>query len=297
MQESRKAPALWRASSLRSLVPDEPGIMAILNVTPDSFADGGRFASPEEAAGAAHRAAEEGAAAIDVGGESTRPGAQRVPAAEQTRRVVPVIELIRRAGPAAGLVITVDTTSAEVARAALDAGADAVNDVSAGLDDAEMLLLCARRGAGIILMHRLLPPAADRYSDRYDAQPRYEDVVAEVVRFLGERAAAALAAGVAPESLVVDPGLGFGKSVAQNMELIERTREIAAMGYPVLSGLSRKSFVGRVSLGRDSMPSERLAGTLALSTLHMRSGARLFRVHDVREHAAALRAAWGPAAL
>ena len=141
-------------------------------------------------------------------------------------------------------------------------------------------------------MHRLRPPGTDSYSDRYSAKPRYHNVVEDVRTFLESRAQAATDAGLARESIVIDPGLGFGKSVDQNLELIRATPRLASLGFPVLSALSRKSFVGRVSLGRDSAPEERLAGTLALSVAHMIAGARLFRVHDVPEHAEALRAAW-----
>jgi len=265
--------------------------MAILNVTPDSFADGGRFASAGDVADAAQRALDEGADALDVGGESTRPGAARVPIDEQTRRVVPAIEAIRARGITAP--ITVDTTLAPVARAALDAGADAINDVSAGEEDPAVLALAAERGCGVILMHRLAPPDRDVYSDRYERAPEYTDVVGHVGGYLAGRVAAAERAGVAPDAILVDPGLGFGKSVEQNLELIRHSGELASRaGRPVLSALSRKSFVGRAALGRDSGPSERLPGTLALSVLHLLAGARVFRVHDVAAHAGALAAAW-----
>ncbi|MEZ6242031.1 MAG: dihydropteroate synthase [Phycisphaerales bacterium] len=280
----------WELGNGRSIQLDRPRVIAILNVTPDSFADGGRFASPEAVAEAAARAVEEGADALDVGGESTRPGAPRVGVEEQLARVTPAIQAIRRVGVTAA--ISVDTTRAPVARAALDAGADAVNDVSAGREDDGMLTLCAERGCGVILMHRLAPPSEDSYSDAYREAPRYEDVVADVRAFLGERLRAALEAGIEARRVVLDPGLGFGKSVGQNLELIERTNELTSLGRPVLSALSRKSFVGRLSLGRDSSPSERLAGTLALSVRHLRAGARLFRVHDVSPHVEALGTAW-----
>jgi dihydropteroate synthase len=263
---------------------DLPCVMAILNATPDSFYEGGRAATVD----AALRAVADGAAVLDIGGESTRPGSAAVAAAEQIRRVVPLISAVRAQS---GVAITVDTTSAEVAAAALDAGANGINDVSAGLEDAGMLRLAAARGAGIVLMHRALRPSADRYSDQYASSPMDGDVVAEVIAFLKARAEAALAAGVAREGIVLDPGLGFGKTVEQNMELIRRTGELAALGFPVLSGISRKSFVGRVSLGRDSTPGERLAGTLALTVLHRLAGASVFRAHDVGEVSEVLRAA------
>lgn len=279
----------WRLGE-RVISLDRPRLVAILNVTPDSFADGGRFASPADAARAAVDAIERGADMLDVGGESTRPGAARVTGDEQIDRVVPAIRAIRAAGVAAP--ISVDTTRARVAAAALDAGADAVNDVSAGTEDPGMLALCAQRAAGVVLMHRLAPPERDSYSDRYADAPKYEDVVLDVRASLGERLRAAIDAGIDASRVVLDPGLGFGKSVEQNLELIARTREIASLGRPVMSALSRKSFVGRASLGRDSTPDQRLAGTLALSVAHLLGGARLFRVHDVAPHAEALGAAW-----
>ncbi|GJQ29278.1 MAG: dihydropteroate synthase [Phycisphaerae bacterium] len=264
---------------------DRPRLIAILNVTPDSFADGGRHESPAHAADAASQWVAEGAAMIDVGGESTRPGAPRVPVDEQLRRVIPVIRAIRDRQPA--IPISIDTTRAEVARAAIAEGATVINDVSAGLDDPRMLPLAAEMSAGLVLMHRAVPPPADTYSDRYQHEPEYPGgVVACVREFLAARAQAALDAGVHRDSIVLDPGLGFGKSVAQNLELIDGTPELASLGYPILSALSRKSFVGRVSLGRDSTPDERLPGTLDLSRRHRAAGARLFRVHDVAAHAA-----------
>ncbi|MEM9559467.1 MAG: dihydropteroate synthase [Planctomycetota bacterium] len=265
--------------------------MAILNVTPDSFADGGRLPTPEHALAAAQTALRHGADLLDIGGESTRPGADRIDADEQIARVVPAICAIRRAGIEAP--ISIDTTRAAVARAALDAGADAINDVAAGTEDASMLGLAAERACGLILMHRAAPPQRDRYSDAYSAEPAYPAGVVEAVRtFLRARLDAALAAGVRADALLLDPGLGFGKSVKQNLELIRATGELLTLGRPVLSALSRKSFVGRVSLGRDSEPAERLGGTLSLSALHLASGARVFRVHDPGAAGQAIRAAW-----
>lgn len=280
----------WRLSRGRAVVLDRPRIVGILNVTPDSFSDGGRYPTVRDAADAAERMVRDGADVIDTGGESTRPGAAGVAPEEQVRRVVPVIAEIRRRGIDAG--ITVDTTHAGVAAAALDAGADGVNDVSAGLGDPAMLALCAERRCGVVLMHRLAEPAADSYSDRYATPPRYRDVCAEVAGFLSERAGRAERAGVPRDAIVVDPGLGFGKSVEQNIALILGTGRIAALGYPVMSGVSRKSFAGRVMLGRDSTPAERLEPTLTLSAMHLAAGAMLFRVHDVAAHARVLAEAW-----
>jgi len=283
----------WQVSTTRAVRLDRPRLFTILNVTPDSFSDGGRLPTPAHAADAARRAADEGADGLDIGAESTRPGARRVPADEQQRRLLPAIEAIRAAG--IDLPIAVDTTLAPVARAALDAGADAINDVAAGTEDHAVLALAAERGAGLILMHRLRPPAHDRYADRYDTPPDYgpapRAVVDAVASFLYARTAAARAAGVPADRILIDPGLGFGKTVEQNLDLIHGTPALRAMGYPVLSALSRKSFVGRLGLSRDSTPDERLPATLALSVLHLRRGASVFRVHDTAPHRQALDAA------
>jgi len=280
---------VWRVSDRCTLDLSVPAVMAILNVTPDSFADGGRLASPGAVADAAERAVRDGAAMLDIGGESTRPGAARVSAAEQIERVVPSIEAIRARGVLVPL--TIDTTRATVAAAALDAGADAVNDVSGCTEDRAMLPLLGKRGAGVILMHRLTTPGQDSYSDQYEEAPQYRDVVASVRSFLAQRFEAACHVGVRDESVMLDPGLGFGKNVSQNLDLIHGTRVISSLGRPVLSALSRKSFVGRLGLRRESVPGERLASTLALSVMHYAAGARLFRVHDVREHVEALHVA------
>ena len=276
--------------------------MAILNATPDSFSDGGRHLDPERAAAAAARFVADGADMLDVGGESTRPGAARVDEAEQIRRVVGVIEAVRAAGIA--VPISVDTTRRAVAEAALDAGADAINDVSGGEEDAGsiggrsggMLALAAERGCGIVLMHRLAPPERDRFSDRYDAPPEYGDVVAEVAGYLAQRADAAVAVGCDRSAVVLDPGLGFGKTVEQNADLARGTARLCSLGCPILAAASRKSFVGRLSMGpgdtEPAPPEGRLGGSVAFSIVQMLGGARLFRVHDVRQQAEALRAAW-----
>jgi dihydropteroate synthase len=219
---------------------------------------------------------------VDIGGESTRPGATRIDAAEQIRRTVPVIAAIRRE-LAAGPVITIDTTLAEVARAALDVGADAINDVSAGTEDPGILVLAAQRRCGLILMHRLAPPGRDVFSHQYAAPPDYSasgGVTGAVVAFL-------------PEAIVVDPGLGFGKTVEQNLELIRGTPALCELGRPVLSGVSRKSFTAKAA-GIDTVrhPRERVHASVGLSVAHLFCGATIFRVHDVREHVEALRAAW-----
>lgn len=279
----------WHIGRGKELTLAPPAIMAIINVTPDSFSDGGKWNSDTAATAATH-AVQAGAAIIDIGGESTRPGAARVSAADQIARVVPVIAAARRLlGPAPA--ISIDTTLAAVADAAIDAGADIVNDVSAGREDADMLQLCARRQVGVVLMHRLVPPDRDSYSDRYVAPPDYADVVQDVKTFLRERLAAAVAAGVPPERIALDPGLGFGKSVEHNLALIRGTPRLLELGRPILSGLSRKSFVARAAgMPGDSSPADRLAGTIGLTIAHAAAGASILRVHDVEPAARAIAA-------
>ncbi len=290
------ATTTWRIAPGRVLSLDAsngPCVMGILNVTPDSFADGGQFFDAGRAIEAGLLMASEGASIIDIGGESTRPGASPVPAHEQIRRVIPVIAELAKRLPWA-CVLSIDTTIAEVAARSLDAGAAIINDTSAGRDDVGMLPLAALRGCGLILMHRHGPPALDRFSDQYTPAkpaPLAGDVVAVVRSFLRGRMETAVAAGVDREAIVIDPGLGFGKSVDQNLGLIGATASLLALGGPLLSALSRKSFVGRIGLGRDSAPEERLVPSLALSVVHARLGARIFRVHDVGPHVQALRAA------
>ena len=261
-------------------------LMGILNATPDSFSDGGDHLDPDAAADAGVAMVEAGAAMLDVGGESTRPGAERVHAGDQVARVVPVIQELRRRETTRSIVITVDTTLAEVAEAALDAGADAINDVSAGLEDPAILEVAASRGSGLVLMHRLQPPDRDRYSDRYEEPPAYADVVEEVRSFLDERATRAEEAGVRPEAIVVDPGLGFGKSVSQNFQLLRHLERIVADGRPVLAGASRKSFLGAVSGETD--PRARGAESIIAGVEAWRRGAGILRVHEVRGHHRAL---------
>lgn len=279
------------------LTLDRPRVLGILNITPDSFSDGGEVTSPTLAAEVAMQMIRDGADGLDIGGESTRPGAKLVSEREQIKRVVPVIRAVRRAvGPKA--VITIDTTRAQVAAAALKAGADAVNDVSAGTDDAGMFKLVKRAGCGLILMHRAAKPQSDRYSDRYAGdEPMRGDVVLTVAELLARRAVEAIKLGINARSLMIDPGLGFGKTVEQNLELIRRTGELAALGYPVMSALSRKSFVARAMMkpgdkGEPVGVKDRLAGTIALSVVQMFAGARVFRVHDVKAVSEALSAAW-----
>ena len=244
--------------------------MGIINVTPDSFSDGGLYLDPAAAIAHGLALADEGAAILDVGGESTRPRAEPVVAAEELRRVVPVIEGLVAAGVAAQ--ISVDTSKAAVAAVALAAGASMVNDVTGFRGDPEMASVVAASGADCVLMHMLGTPRT------MQDDPRYDDVVSEVKAFLEGRIAVAVSAGVAEERILVDPGIGFGKTAAHNLELINRVGELAALGRPVVIGTSRKSFLGRLT-GR--VTDDRLAGTIATNVLAYERGARVFRVHDV----------------
>jgi dihydropteroate synthase len=255
---------------LGPLALDRVVLVGILNATPDSFSDGGGHLDPGRAAAAAAEMVSAGARLLDLGAESTRPGAAPVPADEERRRLLPVLRAVRAA---VGVPLSVDTMKADVARLALDEGADVVNDVSAGRFDPEMLPLCARRGAPVVLMHMQGTPAT------MQRDPRYTDVVTEVAAFLAERARTAIDAGVAPDAVVVDPGIGFGKTVAHNCRLLRRLDLIAALGYPVLVGVSRKGFIGGLLGGRAT--EARLHGTAAAVALAVAGGARLLRVHDV----------------
>lgn len=299
----QRAQSTWTLSDTRAMDLDRPCVVCIVNVTPDSFADGGVYNTVGGAVDRVRRALDDGADMIDLGGESTRPGAGRVDAGEQIRRVVPVIEEIRKAGlgtggkmGGGGVPISIDTTVAAVAEASLDAGADVINDVSAMTEDEAMVGLAVERGCGVVLMHRLRSPERDLYSDGYVEEPVYKEGVVEVVGdFLGSRRDVLESAGVGGDRIVLDPGLGFGKSVADTLRLIRGTGGVGGiwgLGCPVMSGLSRKSFVGRVVLGRDSEPGERVDGTVGMSVAHLWCGARVFRVHDVAEHRRALDGAW-----
>jgi len=249
---------------------DRVVLVGILNATPDSFSDGGVHLDPARAAAAAAEMVAAGARMLDVGAESTRPGAVPVPAEEERRRLLPVLRAVR---DAVGVPISVDTTKADVARRALEAGADLVNDVSAGRFDPGMLPLCAASGVPVVLMHMQGTPAT------MQQDPRYTDVVTEVTEFLAERAQAAAEAGVAPDAIVLDPGIGFGKTVEHNCRLLRRLDLIAALGYPILVGVSRKGFFGGLLGGRGA--EARLHGTAAAAALAVAGGARLLRVHDV----------------
>ncbi len=266
----------WHLGHGRGLALEPFALMGILNVTPDSFSDGGQHLDPVAATARALEMVAEGATIIDVGGESTRPGAGPVEPAEQVARTVPVIRRIR---DACEVAISIDTTSAEVAAAAIDAGADAVNDQSAGEADPGMFRLVAERGAGLCLMHRVRPPSLDAYSHSMPASIIGGDVVKAVNDYLIHRAFHAMETGVPRSAIAVDPGLGFGKTVEQNFMLIARADELAATGFPVVLGASRKSFLGKAS-GID-VPAERVSGSVIAAASAWSAGARIFRVHDV----------------
>jgi dihydropteroate synthase len=250
--------------------PSDFRVMGILNVTPDSFSDGGHFTDVPRAVEHGLAMEREGASIIDVGGESTRPGAEPVSARDELERVVPVIEGLRAAGLEA--TISIDTSKAAVAEAALDAGAEIVNDVSALRADAAMGPLVAARNVPCVLMHMLGEPRT------MQRDPRYEDVVGEVRAFLQERLRAALDAGIAEERIWLDPGIGFGKTVEHNLSLLRELPRLTELGRPLVIGTSRKSFLGKLT-GRDF--AGLAAATVATSVLAYERGARVFRVHDV----------------
>jgi dihydropteroate synthase len=260
--------------------PARPLVMGVLNVTPDSFSDGGLYLDVETAVAHAHEMAAEGADIVDVGGESTRPGAEPVPEPEELERVIPVVERIATAD---GPRVSIDTRKAGVAEAALQAGARIVNDVSAFRSAPEMAGIVAGAGAHCCLMHMLGDDPR-----RMQEDPRYEDVVSEVKAFLEERLEFAVSEGVPEDHVWLDPGIGFGKTIDHNLELLRRLDEIAAIGRPVAVGTSRKSFLGRLT-GRSE--TERVAATVATNVLAYERGARIFRVHDVAPAVDALRVA------
>ena len=270
-------------------------LMGIVNVTPDSFSDGGLFLDPGRAVDHARALVDQGADLIDVGGESTRPGARGVSAAEELERVGPVLERLSAATrlrkkssqflqggawPAArgssptgiGVPVSIDTSKVAVAEAALDAGAEIVNDVTAFRAEPELAALCAERGCGVVLMHMQGTPRT------MQENPVYEDVVDDVKGFLAQRIEFAAAQGIAEERIWVDPGIGFGKTVEHNVELLRRLRELGGLGRPVVIGPSRKSFIGRIT-GREV--DQRMGGTVAASVMALFAGAEVLRVHDV----------------
>jgi len=252
-----------------------PSVMGVVNVTPDSFSDGGVHLQPAAAVAAGWRMLDEGAAIIDVGGESTRPGSEGVSAEEELRRVVPVLEGLR------GAPISIDTAKAEVARRALELGAELVNDVTALRGDPAMAEVVAESGAYLCLMHMQGEPRT------MQVNPAYDDVVSEVAAFLAERVRFAVAAGIAEKRICVDPGIGFGKTVQQNFELVRRLEVLTAPGRPVLIGFSRKSSLGRI-LGDPTATTGPLSASVAVAVTAYERGASILRVHDVREHVEAL---------
>jgi dihydropteroate synthase len=267
----------------------EPVVMGVVNVTPDSFSDGGVWLDPAAAIAHGRELVAQGADVLDVGGESTRPGAEPVGEAEELRRVLPVLQGLVDVGAR----LSIDTSKAAVAAAAIDAGATLVNDVTALRRDPRMAALIAARGCDVCLMHMLGEPRT------MQRDPRYDDVVDDVKAFLVARLAYAVAHGIGEQHVWLDPGIGFGKTIDHNLELLSRLDEIVALGRPVVVGTSRKSFLGAIT-GRDA--GGRVAGTIATNVLALSRGASVFRVHDVAEArdalavaAATLRGRWAPA--
>ncbi len=253
-------------------------LMGVVNVTPDSFSDGGLFLEPEAAIAHGAQLAREGAAILDVGGESTRPGADEVGVEEELARTQPVVSDLA----ALGHRVSIDTSKSAVAAAALDAGATIVNDVTALRGDPEIATLCAERGAVLVLMHMQGTPRTMQEA------PSYGDVVDEVKAFLAERMEEAVAAGVMEERIWLDPGIGFGKALEHNLELLRRLGELRGLGRPLVVGTSRKSFIGKID---GSEAGERIGGTIASSVLAAVEGADVLRVHDVAEVAQAIKVA------
>jgi dihydropteroate synthase len=256
-----------------------PSVMGVVNVTPDSFSDGGVNFDPGEAAASARRMLAEGAAIVDVGGESTRPGAEGVSADEELRRVVPVLDALGGEVP-----VSIDTSKAGVARRALELGAELVNDVTALRGDPELAGVVADSGAYLCLMHMQGEPRT------MQLEPRYDDVVSEVAAFLEQRLSAAVAAGISEDRVCLDPGIGFGKTVEHNFELIRRLGELTALGRPVVVGVSRKSSLGKL-LGDPDAKTGSVAASVGAAVAAYERGATILRVHDVREHVEALTAA------
>jgi dihydropteroate synthase len=260
-----------------------PSVMGVVNVTPDSFSDAGENFAADDAVATAHRLLDEGAAIVDVGGESTRPGAEGVGVDEELRRVVPVLEALQ------GVPVSIDTAKAEVSRRAIELGALLVNDVTALRGDPELAGVVADGGAYLCLMHMRGEPRT------MQVDPRYDDVVAEVARFLDERLTVAVAQGIAEERICLDPGIGFGKTVGHNFELLRRLDELLALGRPLLVGISRKSSLGRI-MGDPGATTGTAAASVGAAVAAFERGASIFRVHDVREHVEALAAAEAVAA-
>ena len=257
----------------------KPSIMGVVNVTPDSFSDGGQFLSVPAAVDHGLRLLEQGADRLDIGGESTRPGAEPLSAQAEMDRVLPVIEALRQS---TACPISIDTLKADVARAAVQAGATIWNDVTALRGSEDAASVAAELGVPVVLMHMQGEPGTMQVA------PHYEDVVTEVCAFLSERAAAAMAAGVAREAISLDPGIGFGKNLAHNLTLLAHLDQIVALGFPVLLGVSRKRFVQALD-PTATEPTDRLGGSLAAALAGARAGVDVIRVHDVRETVQALK--------
>ena len=274
------SPIFWKIGGHSFDVSAHGLIMGVLNVTPDSFSDCGEFYSPERALDHGLRMAAEGAQIIDIGGESTRPGAHAVSAEVEAKRVLPVLKMLRAQSPVA---ISVDTSKAVVARAALDAGASIINDVSGGRADADMLPLAADRGAALIIMHMQGTP------ETMQLAPTYNDVVAQVTDFFRQQYSRAIECGIDPLAIAFDPGIGFGKTLEHNLELLRNLPQLRVENRPLAVGVSRKSFLGTVT-GSSEM-SARTSATIALTAVLRDRGANILRVHDVPENVAALRAA------
>lgn len=257
--------------------PARAQLMAVLNVTPDSFSDGGKYLRPQAAVQRALELQAEGADSLDLGAESTRPGSRGVPAREQLRRLLPVLKAFRKQS---ALPVSIDTRSALVAEACLDEGAGCINDVSALRHDPRLAQVVARRRCGLILMHMRGTPGT------MQRNPRYDDVVAEIIRFLRERLEACAAAGISAAQVRIDPGIGFGKTLEHNLEILRRLRELTVLRRPLVVGVSRKSFLGRLT--GEEVPERRVAASVAAGLLAVRNGAAVLRVHDVAAHRAAL---------
>jgi dihydropteroate synthase len=272
------ASTLWKIAGRTVDLSARAMIMGVLNVTPDSFSDGGEFFTTDKAVDQGQRMAAEGAQIIDIGGESTRPGAEAVSADDELARVIPVIEKLRATSSA---FVSIDTSKASVARAALDAGATIINDITAGCADPEMFALAAERKAALILMHMQGTPRTMQLA------PRYDDVVREVANFFRQQYERALECGVDAMAIAFDPGIGFGKTVGHNLALLAHLERLRVHDRPLVLGVSRKSSLGKM-IGSNAME-DRLAPTIAFTALLRERGANVFRVHDVKENAAALR--------
>jgi len=261
----------------------KPLIMGILNVTPDSFSDGGKYTGIIDALKQVERMLAEGVDIIDIGGESTRPGSDSVSATEQILRVIPVITAIRQQLKST-ILISIDTTSSKVAKAALEAGANIINDVSAGQEDLSILALAAKTNVPIILMHSQGSPKT------MQDNPYYDDVVSEVISALKNRTDTALKAGIKKENIAIDPGIGFGKRKQDNLDLLANLDKLVALGFPVLLGTSRKRFMG--TLCDVTEPSDLVTATAVTTSLGVMAGVQMFRVHDVKENRQAADVAW-----